>query len=156
MRLCKGIGIGIELWRPSFVRAWKEKYAEPYQDRGKTRWRRKDREPEQEEEREESGSGGNGQTTRNVESVKSSATTRPAPVTVTITLSDGTVVTEPLTAIYHRFEALKKHLGEAAYRAVLGEHGYENKSQIKVCDIPKVFANLILIAAGPIPMKEKK
>lgn len=27
MRLCKGLGISLELWRPSFVRAWKEKYA---------------------------------------------------------------------------------------------------------------------------------
>jgi len=28
MRLCKGIGIGLEMWQPSFVKAWKEKYAE--------------------------------------------------------------------------------------------------------------------------------
>ncbi len=30
MRLCKGIGISLELWKPSFVHAWKEKYAESY------------------------------------------------------------------------------------------------------------------------------
>ena len=30
MRLCKGIGISLELWRPSFVRKWKEKYAESF------------------------------------------------------------------------------------------------------------------------------
>lgn len=30
MRLCKGIGIGIELWRPSYVKTWKEKYGELY------------------------------------------------------------------------------------------------------------------------------
>lgn len=28
MRCCKEIGITLELWKPSFVRAWKEKYAE--------------------------------------------------------------------------------------------------------------------------------
>lgn len=32
MRLCKGLGISLELWRPSFVRRWKEKYAETYWD----------------------------------------------------------------------------------------------------------------------------
>lgn len=30
MRLCKGLGISLELWRPSFVRGWKKKYAESY------------------------------------------------------------------------------------------------------------------------------
>lgn len=30
MRLCKGLGISLELWKPSFVREWKEKYAESY------------------------------------------------------------------------------------------------------------------------------
>ncbi len=35
MRLCKGIGISLELWRPSFVRAWKSKHAESYEDYGR-------------------------------------------------------------------------------------------------------------------------
>lgn len=30
MRLCKGLGIGLELWKPSFVRAWREKFAEQF------------------------------------------------------------------------------------------------------------------------------
>jgi hypothetical protein len=42
MRLCKGIGISLELWRPSFVRAWKEKFAEQYKDEKKGMlWRKK-------------------------------------------------------------------------------------------------------------------
>ncbi len=46
MRLCKGLGISLELWKPSFVRGWKEKYAESYEDidrRGQKiiRWRKK-------------------------------------------------------------------------------------------------------------------
>ena len=42
MRLCKGIGISLELWKPSFVRGWKEKYGETYtDDKGKTKWRKK-------------------------------------------------------------------------------------------------------------------
>src|SRR4030067_2353840 len=41
MRLCKGLGITLELWQPSFIRAWKEKYAETYQEEGKTLWRKK-------------------------------------------------------------------------------------------------------------------
>lgn len=56
MRLCKGLGISLELWKPSFIRAWKEKYAECYPatwpdgrpklDRNgkqKMEWKRKDR-----------------------------------------------------------------------------------------------------------------
>lgn len=40
MRLCKGIGISLELWQPKYIRAWKEKYAETYNDKGKTKWRK--------------------------------------------------------------------------------------------------------------------
>ena len=50
MRLCKGIGISLELWKPSFIRDWKAKYAESYQDgKGKTKWRRNDRKIEEAE-----------------------------------------------------------------------------------------------------------
>lgn len=38
MRLCKGIGISIELWRPSRVRGWKEKYAEKTWNKKSERW----------------------------------------------------------------------------------------------------------------------
>ena len=46
MRLCKDIGIGLELWKPQFTREWKKKYAESSSytnERGKTitKWRRK-------------------------------------------------------------------------------------------------------------------
>ena len=47
MRLCKRLSIGLDMWRPSFVREWKEKYAESYQGKSwngapKTLWRKKD------------------------------------------------------------------------------------------------------------------
>lgn len=47
MRLCKGIGISIELWKPSFVKAWKDKYTESYtyynkrKEKEEIRWRKK-------------------------------------------------------------------------------------------------------------------
>jgi len=46
MRLCKGIGISLELWKPSFIRNWKQKYAETYETKDrygkeKTYWRKK-------------------------------------------------------------------------------------------------------------------
>lgn len=41
MRLCKGLGISLELWKPSFVRGWKAKYAEEYDDKGRKKWRKK-------------------------------------------------------------------------------------------------------------------
>jgi hypothetical protein len=44
MRLCKGVGICLELWQPSFIKRWKAKYAETYYDKkkDKTLWKRKD------------------------------------------------------------------------------------------------------------------
>ena len=57
MRLCKGIGISLELWKPSFIRAWKVRYAESFpavwpdgnpkldkNGKQKVEWKRKDRE----------------------------------------------------------------------------------------------------------------
>ncbi len=41
MRLCKGLGISLELWKPSFVKEWKAKFAETYDEKGKTKWRKK-------------------------------------------------------------------------------------------------------------------
>jgi len=45
MRLCKNMGISLELWQPSFIRRWKEKYAVqdvPDEKRqGKFLWRRR-------------------------------------------------------------------------------------------------------------------
>lgn len=50
MRLCKGIGISLELWKPSFVKRWKGLYAESYPDptgklnqwnKVRTLWRKK-------------------------------------------------------------------------------------------------------------------
>ena len=42
MRLCKGIGISLDLWKPSFIRHWKAKYAEEFNDGGRKKWRKKD------------------------------------------------------------------------------------------------------------------
>ena len=41
MRLCKGVGISLELWKPSFIRKWKGTYAETYKKEGKTYWKKK-------------------------------------------------------------------------------------------------------------------
>jgi hypothetical protein len=58
MRLCKGIGISLELWKPSFVNAWKENHAESYWDtdkygRKRKYWRKKTIKKSEEKEREE-------------------------------------------------------------------------------------------------------
>lgn len=55
MRLCKGIGINLELWRPSFVRRWKDKYAETYwgtdsHGNKKQLWRKKSNEKVQQKQ----------------------------------------------------------------------------------------------------------
>jgi len=46
MRLCKGIGISLELWRPKFIKKWIADNAESYicqsgRNKGKTLWRKK-------------------------------------------------------------------------------------------------------------------
>jgi len=46
MRLCKNMGISLELWQPSFIRGWKSKYAEMYETKNRQGqvvklWRRK-------------------------------------------------------------------------------------------------------------------
>lgn len=59
MRLCKGIGISLELWKPSFIREWKAKYAESFpavwldgkpkldkNGKQKVEWRRKNKKNE--------------------------------------------------------------------------------------------------------------
>ena len=38
MRLCKDIGIGLELWKPDFIKAWKEKHAYRYFDDRKNKY----------------------------------------------------------------------------------------------------------------------
>lgn len=43
MRLCKGIGIGLELWDKNFIDRWVKTYARSYQGNdGKTKWTQKD------------------------------------------------------------------------------------------------------------------
>lgn len=56
MRLCKRLSIGLDMWRPSFVKQWKEKYAESYQGRDwrgspKTLWRKKEIKAEEPKEK---------------------------------------------------------------------------------------------------------
>jgi len=50
MRLCKGLGISLELWKPSFIKKWKAKFAEQYYDdyKKKKLWRKKSEKVEKE------------------------------------------------------------------------------------------------------------
>ena len=42
-RLCKNLGVGLELWMPGVANAWRDKYAVSYKDtKGRTAWKRKD------------------------------------------------------------------------------------------------------------------
>lgn len=40
-RNCKNIGMAIELWDKDWIAAWKKQYAESYESKGRTYWRRK-------------------------------------------------------------------------------------------------------------------
>lgn len=46
MRLCKGLGISLELWQPKFIKSWIKEYAEEYETKDRSgkkvkRWRKK-------------------------------------------------------------------------------------------------------------------
>ena len=41
MRCCKALGIFLELWQPSFIRQWKDKFAGQVEDKGKMIWIKK-------------------------------------------------------------------------------------------------------------------
>lgn len=46
MRLCKGLGISLELWQPKFIKSWIKEYAEEYETKDRNgkkvkRWRKK-------------------------------------------------------------------------------------------------------------------
>lgn len=58
MRLCKGLGISLELWKPSFINKWKEKYAVTYwnEDKEKYFWKKKG-EKEEKPKEEKKGKG---------------------------------------------------------------------------------------------------
>lgn len=40
-RNCKMLGMSLELWNQDWISNWKKEYAETYEDRGKTKWRKK-------------------------------------------------------------------------------------------------------------------
>ena len=67
MRLCKGIGISLELWKPSFIRKWKEIHAEKYYDekKGKYFWRLKNEKNKTDEE-ESGGESSKSKTTKHM------------------------------------------------------------------------------------------
>ncbi len=50
MRLCKGIGISLELWKPTFIRNWKKKYATKEYNTYKGKWGWKKIDPEAKKE----------------------------------------------------------------------------------------------------------
>ena len=74
--------------------------------------------------------------------------------TITIKLYSGKSVTEDLTAIYKRFENIKKELGDGPYHAILGQFGYEKKNQIPYARIPDVYTGLL--GAIKLGIKEPK
>jgi hypothetical protein len=103
MRLCKGLGISLELWRPSFVRDWKAKYAFSFKDaKGNTAWKRKDKTEDTE----------NGNIP---DSKPPKEPTKKAPSKFEFLKIMGN---------------MKKELGEYVYYEILGGQGYEHANQI--------------------------
>jgi len=111
MRLCKGLGIGLEMWKPSFIRQWKKKYAVKGKD-GK--WYRKDyieddtpeskpkpkSQPRQEKPQEQT---------------KKDEKNKP---------------NDEFYRFLKKMQELKKQLGEEKYYEILGNFGYEKSNQV--------------------------
>jgi hypothetical protein len=123
MRLCKGIGVSKELWRPSFIKKYKEKYAESYQGQDrygntKTLWRKK---ADHKEPTEPEGD------------IPNPFEQKPKPpLMVSLIWIDGKKRKVTVTEAMEAFESMKsdKYLGEKPYRDILGGCGYENKGSL--------------------------
>lgn len=135
MRLCKDMGIGLELWKPAFIKRWKAKYAESYEEynsykqKKETKWRKRD---------------------SDAPPVNQSVAPKMSP-------------TDLSSPQGHKFDYLsdyakaKKAMGFAAYYQFMGQSGYEHANQIppekrkSILDAMRVAYN---INKGVIPREE--
>jgi hypothetical protein len=135
MRLCKSIGMTLELWKPSFIRDWKKNHAICTDKK----WYKKDGGGEKSLQSSSSGSGG--------QPVAPSTPPRP-PSKTTKSLTDGAKIQVTRLESLKYFEAVKSGLIEVSgdtedYYNILGAAGYEHANQIPLEKIPTIFAELI-------------
>lgn len=143
MRLCKGLGMTLEMWQPTFIKAWIAKYAEDYTENNKKLWRKKG-EPKKEDKP------GNppppppddfleGEELGDAEEEK-----RAKKVFVTLTLTDGKARNVELSKAYSYFAKMKANLTPENYYAILGLHGYEHANEIKPCSkLTQIYKEMV-------------
>lgn len=124
MRLCKGLGMCLELWKPQFIKKWKSKFAETYEYKGKKLWKRKDKPVEQAIEAEV------------VEGSNEIAPGPPEETKPTVTKGAPTAQPEPKPAIMLAAEDKEFHIeriikhGEIAYKG-FGKKGDKEYPRFK-------------------------
>jgi len=124
MRLCKGLGISLELWKPSFIKAWKAKNAESYWEYNKykakkeLKWRKKNKL-------------NNNEKKENNDSLKTNGNN---------TNQYGWY------AFLKTMQTQKKRVGAKAYYTIIGINGFEKSNQIKNRTIQKkIYRELLLL-----------
>jgi len=167
MRLCKGIGISLELWRPSFIKGWLKMYAESYpHPRGekdkwgnvKKLWRKKAI-PSGEGARS-ADKGPSGDEAANVCPPASGTPPPPIskpksviengrysddayPIDLDLRLPDGTTVSVSKFKALELFEKMKKAIGEERYYEVLSSCKYNKVTEIPVEEMHLVYSLLV-------------
>lgn len=143
MRLCKGLGMTLDMWQPTFIKTWVAKYAESYWDKDKQGnskefWRKK---------------GNPSPSPAPPKGAKPTAPPPPPPppddflegeelgdaeeekqakkVFVTLTLTDGKVKNVDLSTAYKYFGKMKAGLTSEIYEGILKLFGYKHKSEVR-------------------------
>ena len=124
MRCCKGMGISLDLWKPSFINSWKEKYAESYFDQKKNKylWRKRGQNDRGVKEAEV---GGQGRQTTGGDFVRAGMgekSTPTAPSPAPSNLSKFYLLAE--------IEKEKDRVGDAAYYALLKNSNFNHANEV--------------------------
>jgi hypothetical protein len=157
MRLCKGIGIGIELWKPSFVRRWKAKWAESYwakdkrTGKDKALWRKQGAGSTSGEEDAFSA------TTEKPAPQSAASTPAPAPpptpsdkspITVRIQKSNGQYYDEPLADVYAAMKKMRGLIGDEKYYEKLSAYKCAHANELPRAKLPEFYADVLRVMSG--------
>ncbi len=151
MRLCKGIGIGLKLWQPSFVRGWRAKYAESYWEKNKRGelkeyWRKTGAE----RGKEENGSGAEQKPAPPAPPSPPSATPKEqkAPILIRVQKSDGKYYNEPLADVYANLKKMRSLIGDEKYYEKLSAYKCSHANELPHAKLPEFYADVLKFMSG--------
>ncbi len=169
MRLCKGLGMTLDMWQPTFIKAWIAKHAESYPDQDDTGRAKLDRDGKPKLLWRKKA---NPNSPAPLKKAKPTPPPPPPPppspsappddflegeelgdekaekaskkVFVTLTLTDGKPRNMELSKAYGYFAKMKAQLMPEIYYGILGRFGYEHANQIRPFDkMAKVYEEMV-------------